>query len=232
MNRGRLGRQGGLSHLGLRVEFLRPDLTANKKGGGLSFSQVSFQEPARSLRESPPWARYHDWYFGCAGNLPARTCRSSSTNSKRFSPGVSPSLSRATTSASNIPTIAISTLILWSPCSTSYPGSSRPDLGLAAVASSVSARPRSAPASGAAASRRPRGATPLSLCPLRRAPAVPLPQRWSPGQPTELQSLWPFVAARSSPSPDPSHPLLVSLLPQRPLPLETAPRLHHLQVPL
>src|SRR6516164_1211617 len=61
------------------------------------------------------WARYHDWYFGCAGNLPARTCRSSSTNSKRFSPGVSPSLSRATTSASNIPTIAISTLILWSP---------------------------------------------------------------------------------------------------------------------
>src|SRR6516162_4217252 len=91
MNRGRLGRQGGLPHLGLRVEFLRPDLTANKKGGGLSFSQVSFQEPARSLGESPPWARYHDWYFGCAGNLPARTCRSSSTNSKRFSPGVSPS---------------------------------------------------------------------------------------------------------------------------------------------
>jgi len=36
-----------LPHSGLRVELLR-DLTANKKGGGLSLSQPTFQEPAGS----------------------------------------------------------------------------------------------------------------------------------------------------------------------------------------
>src|SRR5262249_52845513 len=121
VSRGRLGRQGGLPHSGLRAEFLRLDLTANKKGGGLSLSQPSFQEPARFLRESPPWARYHDWCFGCAGNLPARTCRSLSTNCRRSSPGVSPSPSPATIFASSIRTIAISTSILWPPCPSLLP---------------------------------------------------------------------------------------------------------------
>src|SRR5208337_4694315 len=72
----------------------------------------------------------------------------------------------------------------------------------------------------------------LSLFPLRCTLAVPLPQQWSPGQPTALQSLWSLVSTGSPPSSHPPYSLLVPLLPERPLLLETTSRLYPLQMPL
>ena len=103
-----------------------------------------------------------------------------------------------------------------------------PHFELAAVAGSVPA-PAPPTAVSDSAFRHRSFALLLPLRSLRRAPRLPLPQRWPPSPPTALQSLWPLVANRASSSAD-VNSLLVPLLWQLPLPLETACRLYPLQM--
>jgi hypothetical protein len=136
------------------------------------------------------------------GNLPARTCTSSSPNPKRFSPGISLSLSPATTSP------AASTLSRFRSAGSLDPAARRrggpADFRLAAVVCSLTARPGSASVCGSA-TWPPPAAAQCSLCSRRRTFVLPLPPRWSLSSQLHCKVCGRFsqLARRHRPAPTP-----------------------------